>query len=118
MTFGFVGNGSGGTTLPKILTDNGQTISWWNRSESAIQFIRTRFHNPQYLPTARFDVNKLKLSIDPAEVITNSDCIIIAVPSAYAASALNGLDANIFAGKKIISAIKGMLPEQNVLLND
>ena len=118
MTFGILGNGSWGTALAKILTDNGQTISWWNRSESAIQFIRTRFHNQQYLPTAHFDVNKLKLSTDAAEVITNSECIIIAVPSAYAADALKGLDKNIFVGKKIISAIKGMLPEQNLLLND
>lgn len=118
MKFGILGNGSWGTALAKILTDNGQTICWWNRSESAIQFIRTRFHNQQYLPTAHFDINKLKLSIDPAEVIKNSDCIIIAVPSAFAANALKGLDADIFTGKKIISAIKGMLPEQNLLLND
>ena len=118
MTFGILGNGSWGTALAKILTDNGQTISWWNRSESAIQHIRTRFHNPQYLPTAHFDINKLKLTTNAAEVITNSDCIIIAVPSAYVADALKGLDATIFSGKKIISAIKGMLPEQNVLLND
>ena len=118
MNFGILGNGSWGTALAKILTDNGQTIYWWNRSESAIQFIRTRSHNPQYLPTAHFDINKLKLSTDPAEVIENSDCIIIAVPSAFVAGALKGLDANIFSGKKIISAIKGMLPEQNVLLND
>lgn len=118
MKFGILGNGSWGTALAKILTDNGQTISWWNRSEAAIEFIRTRFHNPQYLPTAHFDINKLRLSTDPAAIIKNSDCIIIAVPSAYASNALLGLDDNIFEGKKIISAIKGMLPEQNVLLND
>ena len=31
---------------------------------------------------------------------------------------LGGLPKNIFQNKKIISAIKGILPEQNLLLND
>lgn len=118
MTFGILGSGSWGTALAKILTDNGNTIFWWNRSEAAIKYIQTRHHNPQYLPTAGFDVTRLKLTTDAAEVIRNSDCIVIAVPSAYAAEVLQQLDKNIFAGKKIISAIKGILPEQNVLLND
>ena len=118
MQFGILGSGSWGTALAKILTDNGQTIYWWNRSKEAIEHIRTRHHNPQYLPTARFNVSKLNLTTDPVEVINNSDCIIIAVPSAYADDALRGLDKNIFKDKKIISAIKGILPENNILLND
>ncbi len=118
MKFGILGSGSWGTALAKILTDNGQTIYWWNRSEAAIQYLQTRAHNPQYLSAVHFDIDKLRLTTDPAEVINNCDCIVIAVPSAYAETALNELDRNIFEGKKIISAIKGMLPEQNVLLND
>ena len=66
MKFGILGNGSWGTALAKILTDNGQTISWWNRSESNIQYILTRFHNPQYLPTAHFDVTaSTRTSVKP-----------------------------------------------------
>jgi glycerol-3-phosphate dehydrogenase (NAD(P)+) len=118
MNFGILGSGSWGTALAKILTDNGNTISWWNRSEEAIKHIKVRHHNPQYLSSAYFDVSKLNLTTDAAAVIQQSDCIVIAVPSAYAANVLAGLDKNIFKGKKIISAIKGILPEQNVLLND
>ena len=39
------------------------------------------------------------------------------VPSAYAVSTLQGLSSSLFKEKKIISAIKGILPEQNLLLN-
>ncbi len=118
MTFGILGSGSWGTALAKILTDNGQTINWWNRHESAIEQFRIRHHNPQYLQSARFDINKLKLSSDVEEVIKNSDIIVIAIPSAFADEVLNKLDKNIFSGKKIVSAIKGILPQQNELLND
>lgn len=118
MNFGILGSGSWGTALAKILTDNGNTIYWWNRSEAAIKHIQTRHHNPHYLPSAQFNSEKLKLTTDAAAVVQHADCIIIAVPSAYAAAVLQQLDKKIFEGKKIISAIKGILPEQNVLLND
>ena len=118
MTFGILGSGSWGTAIAKILTDNGNSIYWWNRSEEHIKYILARHHNPQYLSTAHFDITKLKLTTDPAEVITKSDCIVIVIPSAYTDEALKGLDKNIFKGKKVISAIKGILPEKNILLNE
>ncbi|MFT3908840.1 MAG: NAD(P)-binding domain-containing protein [Ferruginibacter sp.] len=118
MNFGILGSGSWGTALAKILTDNGKTIHWWNRSEEAIKHFKSRHHNPQYLTSARFDIDKLMLTSNAAEVIKNSDCIVVAIPSAYALDVLSVLDRNIFQGKKIVSAIKGILPQQNVLLND
>lgn len=118
MNFGILGSGSWGTALAKILTDGGQTIYWYNRSQTAIDHIKTRNHNPQYLPTAHFNISKLKLTTSPEEVIKNSDCILVAVPSAYADDVLSTLPKDIFVGKKIISAIKGILPQSNLLLND
>ncbi|MEP7163927.1 MAG: NAD(P)H-dependent glycerol-3-phosphate dehydrogenase [Ferruginibacter sp.] len=118
MNFGILGSGSWGTALAKILTDNGNKIYWWNRSEAAIEQFKVRHHNPQYLSSARFDINKLQLTSRVEEVIKNSDTIVIAIPSAFAAEVLSALDKNIFQGKKIVSAIKGILPEQNLLLND
>ena len=118
MKFGILGSGSWGTALAKILTDNGQTIYWWNRSDTAIKQILTRHHNPHYLSGAYFNIDQLFLTTDASEVIKNSDCIIIAIPSAYVESTLNKLDRNIFEGKKVISAVKGILPEHSILLND
>ena len=118
MNYGIIGSGSWGTAIAKILTDNGQHIYWWNRSESAIEQFKIKKHNPQYLPSARFDMNKLSLTTNAEEVIQKSDTIIIAVPSAYIVEVLSALPKNIFQGKKILSAIKGILPEENLLLND
>jgi glycerol-3-phosphate dehydrogenase (NAD(P)+) len=118
MTFGILGSGSWGTALAKILTDNGNTIYWWNRKPEAIDHIETRKHNPHYLPAAHFDVSKLKLTTDPVRLIENSEVIIMAVPSAYLVDLLSPLSKDIFNGKKILSAVKGILPEENILLND
>ncbi len=118
MNFGILGSGSWGTALAKVLTDNGQTIYWFNRSQKAIDQMMLRKHSAHYLSAAYFDTIQLKLTTDVAEVIVQSDCIIIAIPSAYVESTLNLLDKNIFAGKKIISAVKGILPSHTLLLND
>lgn len=118
MNFGILGSGSWGTALAKILTDNGNKVHWWNRSEEAIKQFKQRHHNPQYLQSAHFDISKLELTSNAQEVIRQADIIVIAIPSAYTTEVLSTLDKNIFKGKKIISAVKGILPEQNLLLND
>lgn len=118
MKFGIIGSGSWGTALAKILTDNNNSIAWWIRSESVIDNFKKRHHNPQYLSSAYFDTSLLHLTANVEEVINNSDCVIVVVPSAYALDVLGGLPKNIFQNKKIVSAIKGILPEQNLLLND
>ena len=118
MKFGILGSGSWGTALAKLLTDNKVPINWWLRSDSNIASFKNRRHNPQYLRSAYFDTSLINFSTDVQAVINESDCIVIVIPSAYAADSLKDLPATIFEGKKIVSAVKGILPEHNVLLNE
>ena len=118
MRFGIIGSGSWATALAKILTDNKSPVNWWIRSEAIIKHLQTRHHNPNYISSVYFDGSLLSLSNDVSNVIANSDCLLIAVPSAYIVDMLKELDVNIFKGKKIISAVKGILPQENLLLND
>ena len=118
MRFGVIGSGSWATALAKILTDNGMSINWWVRHPATVQHLQARHHNPQYLPSVYFDTGLLHLSNDVSEVVAASDCLVIAVPSAYVAATLEGLDRKALQGKKILSAVKGILPDQNLLLND
>ncbi|MBN8687087.1 MAG: NAD(P)-binding domain-containing protein [Chitinophagales bacterium] len=117
MRFGVIGGGSWATALAKILADKGHVINWWIRNEETIAFFRKKSHNPQYLSSARFDTSRLHLSSDVREVVRQSDVLVIAIPSAYAASSLAGLTAADWKGKKVVSAIKGLLPDSNILLN-
>jgi len=118
MQFGIIGSGSWATALAKILTDNGNTIHWWIRNNDTIAYMEKRRHNPHYLSGAYFDLSQIKLNSDIKTVVAQSDIIVIAVPSAYVENAFEQLTADMLKGKKIISAVKGILPSENQLLND
>lgn len=118
MQFGIIGSGSWATALAKILTDNGNTIYWWVRNTANIKTIQQRRHNPHYLSGAYFNTKQLVLENDIAKVVEASDVVVMAVPSAYAEEVLKQLDREALQGKKIMSAIKGILPSHNQLLND
>jgi glycerol-3-phosphate dehydrogenase (NAD(P)+) len=118
MQFGIIGSGSWATALAKILTDNNHPIYWWIRNQASIIQFQQRRHNPHYLSSAYFNTSLLTFDERIEEVILNSDVLVIAVPSAYVETALENLPADCFKGKKIISAIKGILPSCNQLLND
>src|SRR5689334_11415611 len=115
--FGIIGSGSWATALAKILTDSGQHINWWIRNVETIGQIQTRRHNPHYLTSVYFNSSLLSLENDLRKVIAASDIVVIAVPSAFVGETLAGLDTSCFENKKIISAIKGIIPGENVLLN-
>ena len=115
--FGVIGSGSWATALVKILTDNGNAVNWWIRNEKNIEHIQRRRHNPSYLHSVNFDVSLLSMSSNVSEVIKNSDILIIAVPSAFIEQSIGHLQPQDWVGKKIVSAVKGILPEQNILLN-
>jgi glycerol-3-phosphate dehydrogenase (NAD(P)+) len=118
MNFGIIGSGSWATALAKILTDNNNPIHWWIRNSGTIRQIQQRRHNPHYLSSAYFNTSLLNLNENIEEVINDSDVLVIAVPSAFVESALGALQQDIFRDKKIVSAIKGILPSCNYLLND
>lgn len=115
--FGIIGNGSWATALAKILTDNRHPINWWIRNTESIEHFKKHHHNPHYLRTAGFDISLLNMSASVKEVVSQSNVIVVAVPSAYAVDALKELSPGDWAGKKVISAIKGLLPDRNILLN-
>jgi glycerol-3-phosphate dehydrogenase (NAD(P)+) len=115
---GIIGNGSWGTALAKILTDSGQTIKWWVRNEEAIKSLKKRQHNPHYLSSVRFMPETIDPSNDLGDVLDKCDTLIIAIPSAYAQGIIEKTTKEQWQGKKVVSAIKGILPEKNLLLSD
>lgn len=115
---GIIGNGSWGTALAKILADNGQKLTWWLRNEEAVMHLQQRHHNPHYLTTVSFKQDSICPTSDLESLMANCDTIVFAVPSAYAMDVLRKISTTQWADKKVISAIKGVLPETAQLLCD
>jgi glycerol-3-phosphate dehydrogenase (NAD(P)+) len=113
-----VGGGSWATALDKILSENNNiTINWWIRKPDLVNHIVKFRHNPDYLSDVEINTLKVKPSIDLKAVIKNSDIIIIATPAAFVKEVLAGIDKNDIAGKYLVTAVKGMIPDQNVLIS-
>jgi len=115
---GVIGNGSWATALTKIITDGGRPVNWWIRNEASIDYIKRRRHNPNYLHSASFDVSLLNMHHDVQTIVDASDLLVMAVPSAYMEEVLQNLRKDSLKEKKILSAIKGLIPGKDVLLND
>lgn len=118
MKIGVIGSGSWGTALVKLLTDNKHRIHWTVRNQKVVEHLKKRHHNPNYLHSVYFNTSLLDLNTDPLETIRHSDLIVIVVPSAYVLETLHGLDGDVLKGKKLVSAIKGMVPGRHQLLNE
>ncbi len=116
--FGIIGNGSWATALAKMLTDNGNTIHWWMRNESSVTHLLQKHHNPHYLTSVSFAPELILPTTDLQQVVDACDTLVVCVPSAFILDVLKELPQDSLQDKVIISAIKGILPEQYVLLND
>lgn len=115
---GIIGSGSWATAIAKIVTENGHQITWCLRQQSNIDYFEKRKHNPHYLRNAYFDLQKISFSTDIKLVVATSDIIIIAVPSIHIETTLASLEVGDLKDKLIVSAVKGVLPVHNILLND
>lgn len=115
--FGILGGGSWATALAKILTEKKHSINWWVRDPEIVKHLQEHGNNPHYLSSIDFTISQLSLSNDIRTVVNNSDVLVIAIPSAYIEESLQKLKPADWENKKIVSAVKGILPEKNILLN-
>jgi len=113
-----IGGGSWATALVKILSDNNCRISWWMRNEKAVAFINEHHHNPNYLRSVELHMDRLELSNDLNSVISKSNILIFAVPAAFLKAALDPTDPSLFKDKMLVSSIKGIVPEDNVIVGE
>ncbi|MFC5270262.1 NAD(P)H-dependent glycerol-3-phosphate dehydrogenase [Adhaeribacter terreus] len=113
-----IGGGSWATALVKILSENRSEIHWWMRQQDDIKHLLQYHHNPRYLSGVSFDLDYVKPSVDLEAVVKAADWVILAVPGAFVQNAIASLPKTAFEGKVMVSAIKGMIPNENCLITD
>lgn len=115
-----IGGGSWATAIIKMLSDNltEKEIYWWMRNEDAIAAIRAFKRNPNYLSAVQISLPDHHLSSDICHIIKQAEYIILNVPAAFLKETLKDVRAEDLKGKKIVSAIKGIVPDENLIIGE
>jgi glycerol-3-phosphate dehydrogenase (NAD(P)+) len=113
-----IGGGSWATAIVKMLSDNllEKKVYWWMRSEDAAEHIRKYKHNPNYLSSVEIKVDAAHIFTDIRKAIKNAQILLLNVPAAFLKDAFADLTPEDLKGKKIISAIKGIVPDENQII--
>lgn len=113
-----VGGGSWATALVKMLCNHRDDVHWWIRNAETIGYIGRFHHNPNYLSSVELQTEKLRMSADIRQVAKSADVLIMAVPSAFLKETLKPLVKTDLEGKTVFSAIKGIVPEHNLIVGE
>jgi len=115
-----VGGGSWATANIKMLTDNDtpKEIFWWMRNPQAVEDIQKFKRNPNYLSSVEVKVPVENISTDLKALVANADFVLLNVPAAFLKNALQEITPADLAGKKLISAIKGIVPDENLIIGE
>jgi len=113
-----VGGGSWATANIKMLGDNTieKEIFWWMRNPEAVEHVQKFGHNPNYLSSVEVKLPAQNISTDLKSLIKLADIVLLNVPAAFLKEALAGIYSEDLAGKKIVSAIKGIVPDENQII--
>ena len=106
-----IGHGSWATAIVKVLCENEPSVGWYVRNGEVLESLRTEGRNPKYLSDIEFDTSRICPSDNLDEVVASAGIVILAVPSAYLKSTLESLTVPL-ADKFVVSAIKGIVPDQ------
>jgi glycerol-3-phosphate dehydrogenase (NAD(P)+) len=108
-----IGGGSWATAITKILLNNLEKVNWYLRDPEQLEYMTKYCHNPRYISTVQFNMKKLNLYNDLEQIFNDSEIIFIVTPSAFLFGMLNDLKVKNSKEKILVSAVKGMIPEEN-----
>jgi len=110
-----MGGGSWATALAKIVLSTQENVNWYMRRPESIEDFKRLKHNPSYLTSVRFDMERIEFYDDINKVIEDSDILIFATPSPFLKQHLSKVTTSI-QDKFVVSAIKGIVPDENMLI--
>lgn len=117
ITIAVLGGGSWGTALVKILTDNGHSVFWYIRDPAVITHIKKKQTNPNYLPGLQLCTERLTISADPIWITSQSQHILLAIPSAFIGTVLEKIKSQL-KEKVVLSAVKGIVPATQLVVGE
>jgi len=112
-----IGGGSWATAIAKILLERQPEITWYMRRQEQIDEFKRVSRNPSYLSGIVFDTSHINFTSKINQAVKNSDILIFATPSPFLKQHLKKLRLRLDS-KIIVSAIKGIVPEENLVISE
>lgn len=110
-----IGSGSWATALSKMLLENVGQINWFFRKKETVERFKKLKSNPRYLQSVEFDLDRIQFYTDINKITSESDILVLAVPSAFLPGILAKVKSDL-RNKYILSGIKGIVSEENLLM--
>ena len=112
-----IGGGSWATAIAKIVVQHTHHIGWYMRREDQIDDFLRMGHNPSYLTSVHFNTDEIVFSNDLSKMASEYETLVFVVPSPYLKNHLRKLKTRL-RDKFIVTAIKGIVPEENLLCTE
>lgn len=110
---GVIGYGSWATALVRQMVMNGVTVKWLVTNSFVAETLASEGRNPKYLRDVELDMDFVSICDNIDAVVADSEYVLLACPSAYLKQTIAPLCESL-DGKYIISAIKGIVPDECV----
>ena len=112
-----IGDGSWATAIIKMLLYRGISPGWLTRDKNRQEYILSHGRNPDFLSFLELDINSITFFDRMTNAVEESDMLIFVVPSVYLKNWTFDLPEDL-SNKLIVSAIKGIIPDDNILIAD
>lgn len=112
-----VGSGSWATSIVKILHETQERVGWYIREPEILAHLQKHHNNPSFSSAIEFDPQRIAPSNDLNQVVRDADILVFVVPAQYLKAWLEPLTES-FDGKFIVSAIKGIIPDDDLTIGE
>lgn len=102
-----MGSGSMGTAYGMIMADAGGDVAMWAREPEVVEDVNDRHRNELYHPGLDLPAN-LWCSLDPQEVLTGAEIVVLAIPSQTVRENLTAWRPMLDADALLVTLMKGI----------
>ena len=117
MRIAVIGDGGWGTANALLLLGYGHDVALWGAFPDYVEHMRTVRTNDRYLPGVVLP-NALRITADREEAVRGAEVVVLAPPSRYFASVVEGFRGLIAKDALVVSVTKGLCEKTNRRMTD
>lgn len=114
---GIIGAGSWGTALSLALANNGHSVLIWSIIEAEIDMLKKNHEHLDKLPGVKLP-DTVDFTTDIEKTITESDMLVLAVPSVFTRSTAQKMNPYVKDGQIIVCVAKGIEDDTLMTISD